>query len=130
PSLGAGEPEPGGSDRASWSRATVATSAAARPSRTNRRERSMWRAVADLLDGQCPRHGGNRMDRAAVLVGARLQRGVLVRLGGAAVDGRLVLHELRAVGRANVDVVRDRRRVLILEEDRERLAGIDLEGLH
>src|SRR6185436_16458173 len=95
-SLGPGDPETGGSDRASCTRATVARIATASPIRTYRRERSIRGAVADLLDGECPRHRGNRMHRAAELVGARLQRVVLVGLRGATVDRRLVLEELRA----------------------------------
>src|SRR2546426_2207398 len=135
---GAGWPRPssGGSlapgdgmSFASWTRATVATRAATSPMTMYRRRRSSCSAVMGLLDGQRPGHRGDRVDRADVFVGAGLQRVVLVGLRRSTVDRRLVLQQLRTVGRMEVDVVRDRRPVLVLEEDRERLAGPDLERL-
>src|SRR4051812_34601901 len=73
-------------------RASVATSATASPRITGRRRRSSASCVAPcLLDGERPRHGGDRVDRAEVGVGTRLEGVVLVGLGRAAIGMWLVL---------------------------------------
>src|SRR3990170_2016183 len=99
----------------------VAIRARTRATRIGRRRESNLRAVrGPLLDGDRPRHVRDGVDGADEDVAAHGQPIVAICCGLAAVHDLLVLEHGRLVALADVDVVDDPGRVLVVERDGER----------